>query len=86
VASKASGGKVQYIKGTHDAGKVRPQGKIDFPTKEVENDYMEYNSGTDYKSQSGKAKLLGMAMKVMKGSEVLAQYETSADAKKYWDK
>jgi hypothetical protein len=86
VASKASDEKTKYTEGKYEVGPMEPLAKFEFNTTDLENDYQEYWSNSSYQSKYGKAKLLGMTLKIMNGEMVVAEYATSQDAKKYWDK
>jgi hypothetical protein len=73
------------IEGSEKFEKVSSQQKIEFETKGVENTYMQYNyGGTSYKS--GKAQLRGIAIRILQGDKLLAEWSQPGDIKNLWKK
>ncbi len=76
-------GGAQVIKGDEKIEKFAPLDSIEFTTKEVQNTYQE-NTWEGGRSSWGKAQLKGIALKIMQGDKVLAEWAKPADMKDYW--
>jgi hypothetical protein len=68
----------------YDIKEWSPFGKVEFDTSGFDKSYYEsqWNTG---RYQSGKAELKGITLRIMQGTEKLAEYSSPPDMKKAWD-
>lgn len=71
--------------GSEHFDKLAPQQKIEFETKGIENSYMQY-TWDGGNSRYGKAQLKGIAIRIMKGTNLLAEWAQPSDMKSLWKK
>jgi hypothetical protein len=68
----------------YDIKELSPFGKVEFDTSGFGKSYLETqdNSG---KARYGRAELKGITLRIMQGTEKLAEYSSPPDMKKAWD-
>lgn len=72
----------QLLSGEEKIPSLAPLGKFEFSTKSVSNTYTQYGTTSEY--QWGKMQFKGIALKLMQGDKVIAEFSRPVDMKDRW--